>query len=305
MTIVRNYMNDSLRTDIFLRYRPEIIACACIYLSARELQIPLPDNPPWYLIFEADEESIRNICVRILHLYTHKTKSQEELESIVNECRKNLEQERLKAKETAAAAAAAAAVSATTNSPRPEHVLPSADAKPTVVEMIPKTELSSMEKIKSFEKTKSISASVLSATTQNGGSKSASSYVIKKHSTQSNTPPQPPANYYNGNGSAVPANGALPPYHHPYHHHQYPHHSSTHMTRHLSFNNYYSNHPGYVPPQQPPSHQHPDLPPNPIYMNGAEPYHNSYMNENSYYQAGLKKNKSASYLIDYNEKEYE
>ena len=30
-----NFMNDSLRTDCFVRYTPETIACACIYLSAR------------------------------------------------------------------------------------------------------------------------------------------------------------------------------------------------------------------------------------------------------------------------------
>lgn len=35
----RNYMNDSLRTEVFVRYDPETIACACIYLSARLLQV--------------------------------------------------------------------------------------------------------------------------------------------------------------------------------------------------------------------------------------------------------------------------
>ncbi|CAF4042448.1 unnamed protein product [Rotaria magnacalcarata] len=34
-----NYMNDSLRTDIFLRFTPETIACACIDLAARTLQV--------------------------------------------------------------------------------------------------------------------------------------------------------------------------------------------------------------------------------------------------------------------------
>jgi hypothetical protein len=32
-------MNDSLRTDIFLRFSPETIACACIDLAARNLQV--------------------------------------------------------------------------------------------------------------------------------------------------------------------------------------------------------------------------------------------------------------------------
>lgn len=35
----RNYMNDSLRTDVFLRFSAETVACACIYLSARTLQV--------------------------------------------------------------------------------------------------------------------------------------------------------------------------------------------------------------------------------------------------------------------------
>jgi hypothetical protein len=68
-------MSDSFRTDVFLRYSPENIACACIYLSARELQIPLPQNPPWYTVFGADEQSLNAISVRILHLYSHKTVS--------------------------------------------------------------------------------------------------------------------------------------------------------------------------------------------------------------------------------------
>ncbi|MGH0186134.1 UNVERIFIED_CONTAM: hypothetical protein FKN15_020346 [Acipenser sinensis] len=36
-----NYMNDSLRTDVFVRFDPESIACACVYLAARALQTPL------------------------------------------------------------------------------------------------------------------------------------------------------------------------------------------------------------------------------------------------------------------------
>jgi hypothetical protein len=32
-------MNDSLRTDIFLRFSPETISCACIDLAARNLQV--------------------------------------------------------------------------------------------------------------------------------------------------------------------------------------------------------------------------------------------------------------------------
>ncbi|CAF1525710.1 unnamed protein product, partial [Adineta steineri] len=67
-----NYMNDSLRTDIFLRFPPETIACACIDLAARNLQIALPKNPPWYLIFGAKPEEIRYIMIQILRIYKHR-----------------------------------------------------------------------------------------------------------------------------------------------------------------------------------------------------------------------------------------
>lgn len=64
-----NYMNDSLRTDVFVRYQPETVACACIYLTARKLKLPLPKSPAWYTLFGATEREIRDICVRILRLY--------------------------------------------------------------------------------------------------------------------------------------------------------------------------------------------------------------------------------------------
>ncbi|KAK1800072.1 hypothetical protein P4O66_006573 [Electrophorus voltai] len=65
-----NYMNDSLRTDVFLRFKAETVACACIYLAARSLEIPLPDQPAWFLLFGATEEDLREISGRVLHLYS-------------------------------------------------------------------------------------------------------------------------------------------------------------------------------------------------------------------------------------------
>lgn len=65
-----NYMNDSLRTDVFVRYQPETVACACIYLTARKLKLPLPKNPVWYTLFGATELEIKDVCVRILKLYS-------------------------------------------------------------------------------------------------------------------------------------------------------------------------------------------------------------------------------------------
>lgn len=64
-----NSMNDSLQTDVFVQFDPETIACACIYLSARKLQIPLPKSPPWFSLFNVNETDIQDICRKILKLY--------------------------------------------------------------------------------------------------------------------------------------------------------------------------------------------------------------------------------------------
>ena len=64
-----NYMNDSLRSVLFVSHSPETIACACIYLAARVLQVPLPNKPHWFYLFNATEEDIKQICVSILKIY--------------------------------------------------------------------------------------------------------------------------------------------------------------------------------------------------------------------------------------------
>lgn len=69
MQIAWNFMNDSLRTDVFVRYHPETIACACIYLTARKLNFPLPNNPAWFGIFKVSEDSIIDVSYRICELY--------------------------------------------------------------------------------------------------------------------------------------------------------------------------------------------------------------------------------------------
>lgn len=62
-------MNDSLRSDIFVRHPPETIACACIYLAARLMQISLPKSPSWYEAFRISEADIEDAAFRILSLY--------------------------------------------------------------------------------------------------------------------------------------------------------------------------------------------------------------------------------------------
>ena len=77
----RNFMNDSLRTDVFVRYPPETIAVACIYLSARKLKEPLPKNPAWFEVLDVDETDIKDCCQRIICLYNRKKANQEDLAS--------------------------------------------------------------------------------------------------------------------------------------------------------------------------------------------------------------------------------
>ncbi|CAK5020744.1 unnamed protein product [Meloidogyne enterolobii] len=67
-------MNDGLRTDIFLRYTPETIACACIQLAAKTVDHPviLPKSPPWFELFDVSDCDIRLISKILMCLYTRK-----------------------------------------------------------------------------------------------------------------------------------------------------------------------------------------------------------------------------------------
>ncbi|MCJ8731926.1 hypothetical protein PDJAM_G00204680 [Pangasius djambal] len=93
-----NYMNDALRTDVFVRFEPETIACACIYLAARALQIPLPSKPHWFLLFGASESDIREICISTLKLYSKSKPDIAQLEKEVEKKKMCLEGEKLKMK---------------------------------------------------------------------------------------------------------------------------------------------------------------------------------------------------------------
>merc|ERR550539_1845385 len=89
-----NFMNDSLRTDVFVRYPPETIAVACIYLSARKLAIPLPKNPAWFDVLGVEEDDIKECCYSMICLYNRKKPNQEELEGEVESLRRRQEQSR-------------------------------------------------------------------------------------------------------------------------------------------------------------------------------------------------------------------
>lgn len=98
MQLAWNYMNDSLRTDAFVRYQPEVIACACIYLTARKLKLPLPKAPAWYLVFGVSESEIKDVCLKILRLYARPKPNVEALEKKVEELCKQYHDAKIKAR---------------------------------------------------------------------------------------------------------------------------------------------------------------------------------------------------------------
>nr|CDS27197.2 Cyclin L1 [Hymenolepis microstoma] len=104
-----NCMNDVLRTDVFVRHTPEALACACIFLAARRLGIPLPRCPPWWEMFNVDDESIHEIALCLQRLYVRAKPDIAAIESRLAEVRKKQAEER---EAIAAANAAKAAAQA-------------------------------------------------------------------------------------------------------------------------------------------------------------------------------------------------
>ncbi|KAI9141542.1 cyclin-like protein [Paraphysoderma sedebokerense] len=72
-----NYLNDSLRTIVWVLYQPSAIACAAIFLASREFEISLPSIPVpnseesvlWCELFETEEKDLYIISAHILSLY--------------------------------------------------------------------------------------------------------------------------------------------------------------------------------------------------------------------------------------------
>ncbi|KAL2942264.1 Cyclin-L1-1 [Bienertia sinuspersici] len=65
-----NLANDSLRTTLCVRFKSEVVACGVVYAAARRFGVPLPENPPWWMVFDADISSIEEVCRVLAHLYT-------------------------------------------------------------------------------------------------------------------------------------------------------------------------------------------------------------------------------------------
>ncbi|GAV02916.1 hypothetical protein RvY_13418 [Ramazzottius varieornatus] len=113
-------MNDSLRTDLFVRYSPEAVACGCIYLATRTEKRPVPTRQAWYqVLFEVSEEDVRNIATSILLLYSIKMPPVKEVEDAITALRTSIDNQRQKGPlaDIKAAAADATPDSIRTDSP--------------------------------------------------------------------------------------------------------------------------------------------------------------------------------------------
>jgi hypothetical protein len=67
-----NFINDSQRTNVCMKYAPEVICCAAIWFAARSVGIKLPSHttPPWWELFDAKKEDMDAVCATVTDLYS-------------------------------------------------------------------------------------------------------------------------------------------------------------------------------------------------------------------------------------------
>ncbi|KAI9034354.1 cyclin-like protein, partial [Hyaloraphidium curvatum] len=61
-----------LRTPISVAYPVHTVACAAIWLAARQIGIALPTVPPWWQVFDAELEDLETISLILLDLYARR-----------------------------------------------------------------------------------------------------------------------------------------------------------------------------------------------------------------------------------------
>eukprot|EP00250_Pteridium_aquilinum_P020064 c24686_g1_i7 orf=955-2226(-) len=64
-----NLVNDSLRTTLCVSFSSNVIACGIIYATARRLSVPLPESPPWWLVFDVTLDQNLKVCDVLADLY--------------------------------------------------------------------------------------------------------------------------------------------------------------------------------------------------------------------------------------------
>ncbi|CAI5743807.1 unnamed protein product [Peronospora destructor] len=63
------YINDSLRIDLCVRHKAQVIACAAIFLASRFQEVALPEDPPWYALFDVEKTQLYAVSMAIMELY--------------------------------------------------------------------------------------------------------------------------------------------------------------------------------------------------------------------------------------------
>lgn len=61
---------NSLRTTLCVRFKSEMVACGVVYAAAQRFQVALPENEPWWEVFDADKSAIDEVCRVLAHLYS-------------------------------------------------------------------------------------------------------------------------------------------------------------------------------------------------------------------------------------------
>lgn len=61
---------NSLRTSLCVRFKSEVVACGVVYAATRRFQVPLPENEPWWEVFDAEKSAIDEVCRVLAHLYS-------------------------------------------------------------------------------------------------------------------------------------------------------------------------------------------------------------------------------------------
>jgi hypothetical protein len=65
-----NYCNDAFRCRVLcLHVKPHVLACGSIYMAAKRLNIKLPENPGWWLLFETTLDNILLVEKYLKELY--------------------------------------------------------------------------------------------------------------------------------------------------------------------------------------------------------------------------------------------
>lgn len=93
-----NFCNDSLRSNLLcLHIKPQLVACGAIYMASKSLGIRLPENPPWWLLFEATKEDLDKISEVIESLYKQPKASYIPLSNYAIQALKQSSDDRIKA----------------------------------------------------------------------------------------------------------------------------------------------------------------------------------------------------------------